>query len=114
VDDRDRIEYLVERALADHAALTHRTDAEATLAALRIQADGVRRAQLDRTLRQLPHLDAEARWVLDALTRAIVNRVLHTPTMQLKGSDGEAMAAQVRAVFGLESDADPSPGPSPR
>ncbi|MGE0540637.1 MAG: hypothetical protein AB7R89_10700 [Dehalococcoidia bacterium] len=110
-DDRDRIESLVERALADHTALTHRTDAEATLAALRIQADGVRRAQLDRTLRQLPQLDAEARWVLDALTRAIVNRVLHAPTMQLKGADGEAIAAQVREVFGL---ADLSPGPSPR
>jgi glutamyl-tRNA reductase len=100
--DRERIEHLVDRALADHAALTHRTDAAATLAALRIQADGIRRAQLDRTLRRLPHLDPEARWVLDALTRAIVNRVLHTPTMQLKGDNGDETAAQVRHVFGLE------------
>lgn len=100
--DRERIELLVERALEDHAALTHQTDATATLAALHIQADGIRRAQLDRTLRRLPHLDAEARWVLDALTRAIVNRVLHAPTMQLKSDNKDETAAQVRQVFGLE------------
>lgn len=102
IDDRGRIEQLVERALSDHAAFTNRTDAEATLATLHIQADGIRRAQLDRTLRRLPNLDTEARWVLDALTRAIVNRVLHAPTVRLKGDDGDTAAAQVRQVFGLE------------
>jgi glutamyl-tRNA reductase len=101
-EDRARIERLVERALRDHAALTHRTDAATTLAALRIQADGIRRSQLDRTLRRLPYLDADARWVVDALTRAIVNRILHEPTMRLKRDDGDAITAQVRQTFGLE------------
>jgi glutamyl-tRNA reductase len=101
-EGRARVERLVQQALADYTALTERSDAAATLAALRIQADGIRRAQLARTLRRLPHLDAEARWALDALTRAIVNRVLHEPTMRLKGDADGAVAEQVRAVFNLD------------
>jgi glutamyl-tRNA reductase len=103
-EGRARVERLVQQALADYTALTERSDAAATLAALRIQADGIRRAQLERTLRRLPHLDAEARWALDALTRAIVNRVLHEPTMRLKGDIDGAVTEQVRAVFGMMRD----------
>jgi glutamyl-tRNA reductase len=104
-EGRARVERLVQQALADYAALTERSDAAATLAALRIQADGIRRAQLARTLRRLPHLNAEARWALDALTRAIVNRVLHEPTMRLKDDTDGVVAEQVRSVFGMTRDA---------
>jgi len=103
-EGRARVERLVQQALADYTALTERSDAAATLAALRIQADGIRRAQLARTLRRLPDLDAEARWALDALTRAIVNRVLHEPTMRLKGDADGAVTEQVRTVFNLDQD----------
>ena len=38
---------------------------------------------------------------MDALTRAIVNRLLHTPTLRLKADGGDAVAMQVREAFGL-------------
>ena len=101
-DDRARVEGLVDQAVREFACRQDRSDAFSTLAALRMQADGIRRAQVARTLRRLPDLDPEARWAVDALSRAIVNRLLHTMTHRLKGDDADEFAAQVRQVFGME------------
>jgi glutamyl-tRNA reductase len=98
---RARVETLVERTVGAFGARAGRSETAATLAALRMQAEGTRRALLARTLRRLPDLDAEARWTIDALTRALVNRLLHVPTLRLKaGDDDRARAA--RALFGLD------------
>ena len=105
VEDRARVERLVAQAVCDYTASAERSDAITTLTTLRMQADGVRRAQLARTLRRLPELDDEARWAIDALTRAIVNRLLHTPTMRLKADTGDEVAGQVRELFGLAREA---------
>jgi glutamyl-tRNA reductase len=100
--DRARVEALVDQAVREFACRRDQSDALATLSALRMQADGIRRAQVTRTLRRLPDLDPEARWAVDALSRAIVNRLLHTMTHRLKGDDANEFAAQVRQVFGME------------
>ncbi len=96
---RGDVERLVERAVQDFGARTERTDAAATLAALRIQADGIRRRQLAHTLRRLPHLDDEARWAIDALTRSIVNRLLHDPTMRLKADTSGDAVRHIHEMF---------------
>jgi glutamyl-tRNA reductase len=101
-DDRARVEELIEQAVREFACWEGRSDALATLAALRMQADGIRRAQVARTFRRLPDLDPEARWAVDALSRAIVNRLLHTMTHRLRADDADVFAAQVRQVFGME------------
>jgi glutamyl-tRNA reductase len=99
---RAHVERLVEQAVRDFAGRQGRSDALATLASLRMQADGIRRAQVTRTLRRLPRLEPEARRAVDALSQAIVNRLLHTMTLRLKADDADEFAAQVRAVFGME------------
>jgi glutamyl-tRNA reductase len=101
-EDRVHVERLVERTVGQYDALIGRSDAAETLATLRMQADGIRRAQLERTFQRLPHLDAEARWTVDALTRAIVNRLLHAPTMHLKSEGADEAAIATRRIFGLE------------
>ena len=103
-DGRARVERLVDQAAQQYAALTERTDALTTLTTLRMQADGIRRARLAHTLRRLPHLDDETRWAIDALTRSLVNRLLHEPTMRLKADADGDVAGQVRSLFGLAAD----------
>ncbi len=98
-EGRSRVEALVAAARQEFVARTERSDAAETLAALRSRADGIRRAQLARTLRRLPHLDDETRWTIDALTRAIVNRVLHEPTLRLRADANGEVARQVRSIF---------------
>jgi glutamyl-tRNA reductase len=97
--ERARVEAIAEEAVQAFCARAHRSDAEATLVALRLQAEGVRRTLLERTLRRLPELDEEARWRIDALTRALVNRLLHEPTLRLRTDADGTVARQVRALF---------------
>jgi glutamyl-tRNA reductase len=54
------------------------------IAGLRQQAEEVRRVELQKTLRHLPQLTEEEIARIDALTRALVNKLLHTPTRRLR------------------------------
>jgi len=102
LDERARVEDLVERAVTEHAEVAERPDGVRTLAALRMEAEGIRRRQLARALRRLPELDDEAQQAVDALTRSIVNRLLHEPTMRLRADPHGEPARQVRELFGFE------------
>jgi glutamyl-tRNA reductase len=51
---------------------------------LRENAETIRQQELERALRNLRHLSAEDAAAIDALTKQILNKVLHTPTVRLK------------------------------
>lgn len=83
-----------------------------TIRDLRDRADAVRRRELARTLARMD-LDPEQRDAVDALTRSIVNKLLHPPVSRLRDQSdreqGIASLEAVRALFGLdeeEGDAD--------
>jgi glutamyl-tRNA reductase len=75
------------------------------IADLRAHAEGIRRSELEKTLRQLAHLDENDRKKIEALTQALLNKILHEPTVRLKAeaSNGRAeeYAAAVSHLFGL-------------
>ncbi len=58
-----------------------------TIIALRKQLEEVRQKELQRTLSSLGRLDDHERKMLDAMTGAIVNKILHHPTRLLKQLD---------------------------
>jgi glutamyl-tRNA reductase len=76
-----------------------------TIAALRAQAESIREAELAKALARLGPLAERDRETLEALTSAIVNKLLHQPTVQLKQRsgehDGRRYAPAVRALFQL-------------
>ena len=51
---------------------------------LRADAEEVRRAELERVLRQLEHLPLEDRQRIEQLTQQLINKVLHGPTVRLR------------------------------
>ena len=75
------------------------------MAQLHEQADGVRQAELERFARKLAALDERQRATVEALTRAIVAKLLHEPTVSLKRDAGtprgERNADAVRDLFDL-------------
>jgi glutamyl-tRNA reductase len=77
------------------------------LAALRQRAEALRAAELDRTLRRLD-LDASQREAVEALSRSLVNKLLHAPTLRVKGAaaqgQGERYAEMLSELFGLTAD----------
>lgn len=81
-----------------------------TVIKLRNRADQVRSFELNKTLRKLNgRLDEEALESLDAMTRAIVNKLLHDPTMFLKERKGPDELKVARGIFRLGEDGPTSP-----
>jgi glutamyl-tRNA reductase len=71
---------------------------------LRKRADEIRRAELEKARRRLGPLTPEQESALDAATAAIVNKLLHGPTVQLKEMAGNSQPERVgfiRKLFGL-------------
>lgn len=84
-----------------------------TVVALRTRFERVRQTELDRLASRLAGLEPEARARVDEVTRLMVEKLLLTPTEQLKAiDDRETMAscsAALRRLFAL--DEDPATGP---
>lgn len=79
--------------------------AEPTITALRARAEAVRRGEVERLAGRFGELDERQVEALDALTRGIVNTLLHEPTVRLKqlsdGDDGGSYALALRELFDL-------------
>src|SRR5690606_37679456 len=81
-----------------------------TIRDLRSRGESVRRAELDRTLRQLSHLPAEDQQAIDQLTRSLLNKLLHTPTVRLREAAGNGRGTSVldsvRYLFELDEESE--------
>ncbi|NTV64376.1 MAG: glutamyl-tRNA reductase, partial [Oscillochloris sp.] len=81
-------------------------EAVPTLTSLREYAESLRSSELDRALRRLSSLSPEQRTVVEALSRSIVNKLLHSPTRRLRDAaaqgDGQRYAAMLSDLFNLE------------
>jgi glutamyl-tRNA reductase len=60
------------------------------VSALHAQGEVVRAAELERYRGRLDQLDPSAREAVEALTRGIVKKLLHEPTVRVKGAAGTA------------------------
>jgi glutamyl-tRNA reductase len=95
----DVARFVRERALRDGVPV---------LAQLRARAEAIRKAELERALANLPTPLTEAQaGVVAAMTTAIVNKVLHQPTLKLRavtpGETVNPLAEAVAELFGLDS-----------
>ena len=100
----------VEAILAEEAAAFAdylvTLDVVPIIVAMRRQADAIREAELEKALRRMPELAPEDLEQLDRLTRSIVKKLLHQPTIHLRSvagrSDAADYAGAARRLFGLD------------
>jgi glutamyl-tRNA reductase len=89
--------YRVERAAREAAPI---------VTALRERAEALRATELQRHAAKLDALDPAARAVVDSVTRGLVNKLLHDPTVRLKdaagSARGELYADALSELFALE------------
>ena len=57
------------------------------IAALHERAENIRNIELEKSLKHMPNLNGEEQAKVEALTRAIVSRLLHVPTSKLRHTD---------------------------
>ena len=81
---------IVEDELARYRSTTSAREAAPLVTALRERAEEVRTGELERLKARLAHLDARERDAVEALTKGIVAKLLHEPTVKLKDAAGTA------------------------
>ncbi|MPZ23757.1 MAG: glutamyl-tRNA reductase, partial [Dehalococcoidia bacterium] len=95
------VDYEVERFLSWWRS----QDVVPTISALRQRAEGIRQAELARTVARMPALSEADRDRLDALTSALMKKLLHEPITRLRDPErGREQSASVRYLFGLDGD----------
>jgi glutamyl-tRNA reductase len=81
-----RAEGLVEREVARFAARLRDVEVIPTIVSLRERLEEIRLGEVRKTLARLPDASADTRAAIDALSNAIVNKILHAPITKLRES----------------------------
>jgi glutamyl-tRNA reductase len=79
-----------------------------TIRDLRERAERVRQEETERLLRRLAHLAPEDQQAIDALTRSLLNKILHSPTSRLREAAGNGRGTTVLDVLRYLFELDPA------
>jgi glutamyl-tRNA reductase len=74
-------------------------DLTPTITALRERLHGIGRSELDRFRRKLGPLSAEQHRTVEELTRAVIQKILHTPIRHLKGCAARGHGGDVAGLY---------------
>ncbi len=97
-------EAILEHEIRDFLEWRRSLEVVPLLVELRRRADEIRKAEIEKARRRFGPLTPEQESALEAATAAIVNKLLHEPTVQLKQMAGNGQAEHVgfiRKLFGL-------------
>jgi glutamyl-tRNA reductase len=100
-----RAESLVDREVAKFLARLGDVEVIPTIVSLRERLEAIRAGEVKRTLARLPGATAETREAVEAMSTAIVNKILHAPITKLRESSREGSPRSwldlVHELFGL-------------
>jgi glutamyl-tRNA reductase len=106
----ERAEAIVDEEVARFTAWLQSREVIPTVVALRARFEAIRQSELTRLDSKLANLPPEARARVDEVTQLIVQKLLLTPTEQLKSVRDESMIATysdaLNRLFGLARDDD--------
>ena len=109
-----KAEVIIHEEISNFERWLEVMEVEPTIAAMRAQAEDLRQAELARAHKRLGDLSAADIETVDRLTKSIVNKMLHTPTIKLReasvGRRGIATIETARHLYGLEEEQDAHKG----
>ena len=104
--EADRAEAIVENEVEKFLARLQTLDVVPTIVSLQEHLETIRQAEIDRLRGRLGTLNAEQEMAVYALTKGIINKIMHTPITTLKTAARESSEATtvidiVRKLFNL-------------
>ncbi|MGA8430798.1 MAG: glutamyl-tRNA reductase [Candidatus Sulfotelmatobacter sp.] len=100
-------EAIIAAEVERFAARAHTLDVVPTIVSLQDHLETIRQAEIDRVRTRLGPMTPEQEMAVEALTRGIINKVMHTPVTTLKTAAKEAEATTlvevVRRLFNLQA-----------
>jgi len=112
--EANRAEALVQEEVTKFEQRLQQADVVPTIVSLQEHLETIRSAEIDRLRGRLGELTPEQELAVDALTRGIVNKIMHTPITTLKSAarQGEQVTTVVdivRKIFNLHSASESEP-----
>jgi len=115
-EEATRAEAIVEAEVMAFLAERNERAALPVLSALRQRAEAIARLEAQKTLSLMgEHIDEKGRMSVEAMARAIVNKLLHAPTARLKAaaaSGDTALPGAAAVLFGID-EAEPARASEP-
>ena len=107
-DEADRAEAIVQMEVDKFQARLQTLDVVPTIVSLQEHLETVRQAEIDRVRGRLGTLTPEQEMAVEALTRGIINKIMHTPITTLKSAARESSESTtivdiVRKLFNLRN-----------
>jgi len=117
IQDREKeaqkAETVVEEEVVKFTNWYRSLEVTPTITALRKRFEEIRKKELEKTFSLHPNLSEKEKRSLEALTQAIINKILHPPMTLLKQANEEAMADlyldALRTLFDLSEKAEETP-----
>jgi glutamyl-tRNA reductase len=104
--EAEKAEALVQEEVAGFVAWYRSLEVTPTIAALRKKFEEIRKKELEKTFSLHPNLSEKERQSLEAMTSAIINKILHSPLALLKRTTEEGATDlyldSLRALFGIQ------------
>jgi len=104
------VEAIVQDEVESFGRRYQELEVEPLLSALRRHAEAIRQQELERALRDLGDVDQATAERIEHLSRTLVKKLLHEPTVRLRGragtGDADDVADAVRELFGLAAPRD--------
>lgn len=105
-DQVSSVEDIIEEELENFGARHEQLGVRPLIADLRSRAEDIRRREVASTLQRLGDVDEATRMQVEHLSRSLVNKLLHEPTIRLRSDaaryQSEDVADLARELFGLE------------
>jgi glutamyl-tRNA reductase len=100
-----RVETIIGQVQEEFLSWHRSLDVVPTIVDLRREIHDLRQAEVERALRRVNGLSEREREIIQAMTKRLVNKILHHPTVCLKEhancDDGYHYAEVARDLFGL-------------
>ncbi len=107
-DAAAQAESIIERGVEEYRKKLRSLNAVATLRAFRGKADEIREAELQKAIKSLEKGGA-AEQVIETLARGITNKLIHSPSVQMKEASAEGrddILTLIQEIYGLDIDSE--------
>lgn len=106
IKEAERAEKIIELEVDRFASRMKSLEVVPTILSLQEYCETIRQAEIDRIRGRLGAISPEQEAAIEGMTRAIINKLLHTPITTLKSSAAEPEAAtiheMIRRIFNLD------------
>lgn len=104
--EAEKAEKIIEEEISTFVKWQSSLDSVPTIKALREKAEEIKREEINKLLNKLPDIGEREKEAIEYMATAIVNKLIHPPTVALKdsGEDKDVIVALVRKLYGIDNE----------